>query len=138
MDSTDVEDMKSEFYDFLANDWELKITYRVMNDLTTVKNARFGFVTSETFTDELLFSTMITNPQDKVKAKFGVSGDTTLIVVLATKELETKHIVLSREKGAFVLDGQEYEILKFEGKSALLGTSIVTVVSCKERKPLRG
>ena len=138
MDTQDLAEMRSEFYDFLKNDWGLTIVYRTLNDTGSTENDRFGILTMEVVNEIQLFATTLYRPSPKVKAKYGVVEDATLIAILATQELEDRHIKLGREIGAMYYEGQEYEIMSIDPRPPMFNSSIATVVSCRERKPLDG
>ena len=138
MDLTDLNEMKAEFYDFMSNEWQVTIVYRMLDTAMSVTNDRFGITEVEATTDVTLFASVIHRPMEKVKAKMGVVSDATLIAILSTQELENKHLTLSREKGALVYCAQEYEILSIDPRPQIFDSSISTIVSCKERKPLNG
>ena len=126
------------FYNFLKNDWSLTIVYRTLNETNSSENGRFGILTTEVVSEIQLYSTTLHRPSPKVKAKYGVVEDATLIAILATQELEDRHVTLQRESGAMYYEGQEYEIMSIDPRPPMFSSSIATVVSCRERKPLDG
>jgi hypothetical protein len=78
MDAQDLEDMKSEFYDFLSSDLELTVVYREMTNATT--DSTFGIVESTGNKDVELYAASILNPEPKVKTVLGVDEKSQLIV----------------------------------------------------------
>jgi len=137
VDSTDLSDMKAEFADFLQNDLELTITYRALGP-TSVKDTDFGIVTTPVNVDTPLYAATVVNPDAKTKSKYGVVEEVDLIAQIATKQLDDLSLVIHRETGAIIHQSVEYEISSITPIPAILGSSVVTVLGCKKRKPLNG
>jgi hypothetical protein len=131
----DFQDMKRRWYEYLVNDVKLKVSYRSLAPSSTV-NQRFGILENEETSDVLLYANVIVRPSDKVKRKWGVESDTTLIAALSTYELENSGISIERETGAVVYEGTEYEIVNIDCRPLMFGSSVMTVLACRERKPL--
>ena len=83
MDVWDFKSTKKEFYEFLSNDWELTVGYRLLKP-TAQDNSTFGIVSNEIPTDPsvisntTLYGVTYSNPKDKVKDKLGVVEDVDL------------------------------------------------------------
>ncbi len=134
MTHDDMLDLQADILDVLQNDVEQSVVYRYITDATT-KDAQFGFVTNQVKTDVTLYAVALLNPDAKIKKTFGVSGDTVLVVYLATKQLLDLSLVIHPEKGTIVFLGAEYEIEKVTPMPVMADTSVVTVLGCKEAKP---
>jgi len=137
MDATDLADMKAEFADFLQSDLELTITYRALGP-TSTKDTDFGIVTNAVNVDTPLYAATVMNPDSKTKSKYGVTEEVDLIAQIATKQLDDLNLSINRETGAIIHQGVEYEITSITPIPAILGSSVVTVLGCRKRKPLNG
>lgn len=134
MTHDDMEDLKADLLDVFQNDIEQNVVYRTLGP-TSTKDARFGFVKTAITTDVNFFGVVIMNPDNKTMKTFGVSGDTVMIVYLATKQLDDLALALQPELGTIVFGGVEYEIEKIQPMPLMSGTSVLTVLGCKEAKP---
>lgn len=135
MTQCDFDDMKARYLEHLENDSIVKVVYRAL-DPSTVTNARFGFVVDEQVTEFELCANIVLTPSNKVKAQHGVSSDATLIVFLATKQLEDYELEVQREQAVIQYGTQEFEILGIHPKPMMFNSSVMTVLGCKLKEPL--
>ncbi len=134
MTTEDMEDLKADLLDVFENDVEQTIIYRYLTAASET-NQQFGFVANQVTADVDLWAVVIENPADKIKKTFGVSGDTALLVYLATKQLDDLGLELKPELGTIVFGGNEYEIEKIQQMPLMSDTSVLTVLLCREAKP---
>ncbi len=136
MEQDEFDELKEDVQEVFEDDVEITILYRQLND-SSVTNERFGIVETEATDDTPLLCSVLINPDQKVRKKLGVSEEARALLTIPTLELETKAVVLEREKGWFEYEGKRYEILRIDPRPHMFNSSIVVRIELGKEKPVK-
>jgi len=137
MEQEEFSELKEEVQEVFEDDVLLTITYRQLDTEQSTVDDFYGVISEEVYEDVNLLCSVVFIQNDKQKRALGVSDDCRVLVTIPTLDLENKGVMIDREKGWFVYDGIEYEIVKIDPKPRMYGSSIVTRVELGKEKPLR-
>ena len=137
MEEDEFIELKEEVQEVFEDDVLLTITYRQLNMDDSTVDGFYGVISEEVYDDTVLLCSVVFIQNDKQKRALGVSDDCRVLVTIPTLDLENKNVTIDREKGWFVYDGVEYEIVKIDPKPRMYESSIVMRVELGKEKPLR-
>ncbi len=137
MEQDEFDELKEEILEVFQDDVLLTVTYRELNVAGSDIDARFGILNTESYTDVTLLCSVVFVQSDKTRKALGVSDDCRLLLTIPTMDIESKAVNIQREKGWFIYDGVEYEIVRIDPKPRMYGSSIVTRIELGKEKPLR-
>lgn len=137
MEQEEFSELKEEVQEVFEDDVLLTITYRQLDTEQSTVDDFYGVISEEVYEDVNLLCSVVFIQNDKQKRALGVSDDCRVLVTIPTLDLENKGVTIDREKGWFVYNGIEYEIVKIDPKPRMYGSSIVTRVELGKEKPLR-
>ena len=137
MEQDEFIELKEEVQEVFEDDVLLTILYRQLDMEQSTTEEFYGVVNEAVYDETSLLCSVVFIQNDKQKRALGVSDDCRVLVTIPTLDLENKGVTIDREKGWFVYDGIEYEIVKIDPKPRMYSSSIVTRVELGKEKPLR-